>query len=82
MRKLSFAILPLPAACTGEPSTPPPAAEADTLDAAAHGDDLSGCLGSIRDGRWTYLPYGPFDSRDSFQRWVTDAASSRSSGER
>lgn len=30
----------------------------------------------MRDGRWTYLPYGPFDSRDSFQRWVADAAAS------
>src|ERR687897_1567537 len=31
----------------------------DPLDTAAHAADLFACLGSIDDGRWTYLPYGP-----------------------
>jgi RimJ/RimL family protein N-acetyltransferase len=48
----------------------------EPLEAAAHADDLFACLGSIDDGRWTYLPYGPFQDRDSFQRWVADAATS------
>jgi RimJ/RimL family protein N-acetyltransferase len=26
------------------------------------------------DGRWTYLPYGPFEDRESFQHWVEKSA--------
>lgn len=44
----------------------------EPLDAAAHAGDLFACLGSLRDGRWTYLPYGPFDTQDSFHQWVVD----------
>ena len=40
--------------------------------APAHAEDLFARLASRRDGRWTYLPYGPFDTRDSFQQWVVD----------
>jgi RimJ/RimL family protein N-acetyltransferase len=48
----------------------------EPLDAATHADDLFACLGSLRDGRWTYLPYGPFDTREHFQRWIGDASTS------
>jgi RimJ/RimL family protein N-acetyltransferase len=41
---------------------------------AAHAGDLFANLGSLHDGRWTYLPYGPFDTRDSFHQWVVDAS--------
>ena len=40
----------------------------------AHAGDLFANLGSLHDGRWTYLPYGPFDTPDSFQQWVVDAS--------
>jgi hypothetical protein len=43
----------------------------EPLDAARHADDLFASLGSLRDGRWTYLPYGPFDTREQFQRWIS-----------
>ena len=48
----------------------------EPLDPAAHGDDLYECIGAPvnHDGRWTYLPYGPFDDRESFQRWLEKAA--------
>ncbi len=42
----------------------------------AHADGLFASLGSMRDERWTYLPYGPFDTRDTFQRWLADASTS------
>jgi RimJ/RimL family protein N-acetyltransferase len=48
----------------------------EPLDAVAHADDLFACLGSMRDERWTYLAYGPFDTRDSFQTWLANASAS------
>jgi RimJ/RimL family protein N-acetyltransferase len=44
----------------------------EPLDAAAHADALFDAFGSLHDGRWTYLPYGPFETRDSFRQWVVD----------
>jgi RimJ/RimL family protein N-acetyltransferase len=46
------------------------------LDVAVHGHDLVRCLGTAaaNDGRWTYLPYGPFDTPDAFLEWLTDVA--------
>jgi RimJ/RimL family protein N-acetyltransferase len=44
----------------------------EPLDAAAHADTLHASLGSLHDERWTYLPYGPFDTRETFQQWVVD----------
>jgi RimJ/RimL family protein N-acetyltransferase len=44
----------------------------EPLDATAHAEDLFDCLGSLHDGRWTYLPYGPFHTRDAFRQWVVD----------
>jgi RimJ/RimL family protein N-acetyltransferase len=34
------------------------------------------CIGAPlnHDGRWTYLPYGPFDSREGFQGWLETVA--------
>ena len=46
----------------------------EPLDPEAQGDALFACLGSLNDGRWTYLPYGPFVTRHSFQHWMTDAS--------
>ncbi len=48
----------------------------EPLDQAAHGDDLHECIGAPanHDGRWTYLPYGPFDTRESFQGWLEKAS--------
>jgi RimJ/RimL family protein N-acetyltransferase len=50
----------------------------EALDPLTYGDDLFECLGSLaaNDGRWTYLPYGPFENRDTFERWMTNAAGS------
>jgi RimJ/RimL family protein N-acetyltransferase len=48
----------------------------EPLDAAAHAEDLFVRLASLRDGRWTYLPYGPFDTREHFQRWIAEAETS------
>jgi RimJ/RimL family protein N-acetyltransferase len=48
----------------------------EPLDAAAHDEGLFTALGSLHDGRWTYLPYGPFDTRDAFQQWVVDRSQS------
>ncbi len=50
----------------------------EPLDPAAHGDDLYECIGAPvnHDGRWTYLPYGPFENRDSFQPWLEKTAAS------
>ena len=30
----------------------------------------------MRDGRWTYLPSGPFDTREHFQHWIAEASTS------
>ena len=50
----------------------------EPLDASAHSHDLYECLGAPanHDGRWTYLPYGPFEDRESFQRWLEKSAAS------
>jgi len=50
----------------------------EPLDPAGHGDDLYECIGAPanHDGRWTYLPYGPFDNRQRFQSWLETAATS------
>lgn len=45
----------------------------ERLDPESHTDPLFACLGSLNDGRWTYLPYGPFPTRDSFRQWMDDA---------
>ncbi len=48
----------------------------EPLDPAAHGGGLYETIGSPahHDGRWTYLPYGPFDGRESFQEWLEQVA--------
>jgi RimJ/RimL family protein N-acetyltransferase len=50
----------------------------EPLDASSHSNDLYECIGAPvnHDGRWTYLPYGPFDDRESFQRWLEKSAAS------
>jgi RimJ/RimL family protein N-acetyltransferase len=48
----------------------------EPLDTAAHADNLFASLGSMHDGRWTYLGYGPFGTRHDFQRWLDDAITS------
>jgi RimJ/RimL family protein N-acetyltransferase len=50
----------------------------EPLDAAAHSDDLFDCIGAPanNDGRWTYLPYGPFETRDAFQEWIRTSVAS------
>ena len=48
----------------------------EPLDAAEHANDLFASLGSVRDGRWTYLGYGPFDTREHFQRWIDESSTS------
>jgi RimJ/RimL family protein N-acetyltransferase len=45
----------------------------EPLDSGAHGDQLFASLGSLDDGRWTYLGYGPFGTRDNFQQWLDGA---------
>src|SRR5687767_3415735 len=50
----------------------------EPLDPAAHGDGLYECIGAPvnHDGRWTYLPYGPFADRETFHRWLENTAPS------
>ena len=50
----------------------------EPLDPAVHGRDLYECLGAQEadDGRWTYLPYGPFSGRDRFGQWLDDVSRS------
>ncbi len=51
------------AACRVEPLDP------------AHGDDLFAAYAEDREGRiWTYLPYGPFASREAFGAWLAERA--------
>jgi RimJ/RimL family protein N-acetyltransferase len=46
------------------------------LDAAAHGSALFEALAQQGPHpRWTYLPYGPFSSREDFQAWLAGMAS-------
>jgi RimJ/RimL family protein N-acetyltransferase len=41
------------------------------LDASAHGDDLWDAVSLDRDGHnWTYLAYGPFDSKVGYLTWL------------
>ena len=51
----------------------------EPLDVAAHGDDLFECIGNAKanDGRWTYLPYGPFAERSAFDAWLRQEASTK-----
>ncbi|HEX5338952.1 MAG TPA: GNAT family N-acetyltransferase, partial [Gallionella sp.] len=43
----------------------------EPLDAAQHAADLFAANAMDEEGRnWTYLPYGPFDSFASYNRWV------------
>lgn len=49
----------------------------EPLDPHRHEDDLHGGLGAGESGeRWTYLPYGPFERRDHFQRWLHEMTAS------
>lgn len=46
----------------------------ERLDPARHADDLYAAHAAAHDDRdWTYLPVGPFTTRESFEDW-TDAA--------
>ena len=45
------------------------------LDPGNHEDDLYERIGAdAADPRWTYLPYGPFESRERFRRWLHEMA--------
>lgn len=48
----------------------------EPIDPARHGDDLyaSLCIGSDR-RNWTYLPYGPFHDRNTFDDWLARTCS-------
>jgi RimJ/RimL family protein N-acetyltransferase len=46
----------------------------EPLDVARHADDLIAAYGEDRERRiWTYLPYGPFETRAEFEAWMTAA---------
>jgi RimJ/RimL family protein N-acetyltransferase len=46
----------------------------ELLDAAKHLDDLHEAFGKDRDGRlWTYMPVGPFPSKQEFAAWISAA---------
>lgn len=49
----------------------------EPLNVGTHGSDLFQCIGSeaSNDGRWTYLPYGPFENKSEFFVWLESAAS-------
>lgn len=48
-------------------------ARLEPLDADAHLDDLWAVAGDpSADATWEYLPYGPWVSRDDYQRWLRD----------
>ncbi len=45
------------------------------LDANLHSADLYSAYAlDLDDGRWTYLPYGPFANLDKYYAWVDDVA--------
>ncbi|MCH2174049.1 GNAT family N-acetyltransferase [Myxococcota bacterium] len=45
----------------------------EPIDVHLHGDDLFQAFAEDGDGRsWTYLPYGPFQDIEVFQRWMTE----------
>lgn len=47
----------------------------EPLDARAHGEALFAAHAEAPDGRsWTYLPYGPFATRESYLAWLEGAA--------
>jgi RimJ/RimL family protein N-acetyltransferase len=41
----------------------------EPLDAGRHGDDLFAAAEGA-DATWSYLPYGPFETKDDFMRWL------------
>ncbi len=46
----------------------------EPLDVARHADDLFAAYGEDLEGRiWTYMGYGPFETRDAFEDWMTAA---------
>ncbi len=61
------------------PARPPPRTpivgrwcRVEPLDVARHADDLFVAYGEDRERRiWTYLPYGPFETRAAFEDWMT-----------
>lgn len=45
----------------------------EPLDPDRHAGDLFTAFAEDRDGRiWTYLPYGPFATREAFETWLRD----------
>lgn len=45
----------------------------EPLDPAAHGADLFAAFSADREDRiWTYLPYGPFASREALEAWMAE----------
>ena len=47
----------------------------EPLEAGAHAEDLFAANATDGEGRiWTYLPYGPFDSLESYRDWVEEMA--------
>jgi len=47
----------------------------ERLDAERHADDLFDAYALAPDGRdWTYLPVGPFATREAYREWVAEAA--------
>jgi RimJ/RimL family protein N-acetyltransferase len=51
----------------------------DALDADRHGPQLwDSIAGKDDDGKlWTYMPYGPFSSKDEFMAWLRERQTSR-----
>jgi len=46
----------------------------EPLDPARHAGDLFAAFAEDREGRnWTYLPYGPFDTKPAFERWLSQS---------
>lgn len=46
----------------------------EPVDPDRHAGDLFAAFAEDRDGRiWTYLPYGPFATRDAFQAWLRES---------
>jgi RimJ/RimL family protein N-acetyltransferase len=49
----------------------------EALDAGRHAADLHQANSLDADGRnWTYLPYGPFESLETYARWIVTATAS------
>lgn len=47
----------------------------ERLNPAAHGEALYAAFaGAEDDADWTYLPYGPFESKDEFMAWLSSVA--------